>query len=119
MRRITRRKMKGAVNWSAEHAAYVALWNERNARRTYYLSGAAHRPGPYKEYLRWLHQHSRLFLKPAYTEDDIAELPESDDDNEFVDDYDQITREGTQQPQRGPFQNYVVSTFRNCILYLY
>jgi hypothetical protein len=36
------------------------------------------------EYLRWLQQQSRLFLRPAYTEEDKAELPDSDDDNEIV-----------------------------------
>jgi hypothetical protein len=44
------------------------------------------------EYLRWLQQQSRLFLKPTYTEDDKAQLPNSDNDNEVVDEYDESTR---------------------------
>jgi hypothetical protein len=51
------------------------------------------------------------FLRPAYTEDDIAQLPDSDGDNEVVDEYDELTRQGTVQLERGPFQNYVVSIF--------
>jgi hypothetical protein len=51
------------------------------------------------------------FLRPAYTEDDIAQLPDSDGDNEVVDEYDELTRQGTVQPERGPFQNYVASIF--------
>jgi hypothetical protein len=33
----------------------------------------------------------RLFLRPAYTQANIAELPDSDDDNEIVDEYDELT----------------------------
>jgi hypothetical protein len=55
VRRITQRKFKGAVDWSAEHATYVALWDQRHTLQMYYLSGVVHRLGLYKEYLRWLH----------------------------------------------------------------
>jgi hypothetical protein len=107
VRRITRRKFKGAVNWSAKNATYVAFWNQRQPLRMYYLSGAMNRPGLYKEYFRWLHQHSRLFLESAYTEEHIAHLSDSDEENEIIDEYDTITRQGTQQPECRPFQNYV------------
>jgi hypothetical protein len=63
------------------------------------------------EYLRWLQYQSRLFLRPAYTQADIAKLPDSNDDNEIVNAYDEITRGGTVEPERGSFQNYVVSIF--------
>jgi hypothetical protein len=63
------------------------------------------------EYLRWLHNQSWLFLRPAYTQADIAELPDSDDNNELVDVYDEMTRGGTVESERGPFQNYMVSIF--------
>jgi hypothetical protein len=63
------------------------------------------------EYLRWLHKQSRLFLRPAYTQADIAELSDSDDDNELADVYDEMTRGGTVEPECGPFQNYVVNIF--------
>jgi hypothetical protein len=38
-----------------------------------------------------LQQQSRLFLRPAYTEDDIAQLLDSDGDNEVIDEYDGMT----------------------------
>jgi hypothetical protein len=44
------------------------------------------------EYLRWLQQQFRMFLRPAYTEDDIAQLPDSDGDNEVIDEYDEMTQ---------------------------
>jgi hypothetical protein len=63
------------------------------------------------EYLRWLQHQSRLFLRSAYTQADIAELPDSDDDNELADAYDEMARGGTMEPEHGPFQKYVVSIF--------
>jgi hypothetical protein len=70
MGRINWRKVKGPADWTAWHIAYIALWNERT-RQNYHL-GAQYRSGPWVEYLRWLQQQSRLFLKLAYTEHDIA-----------------------------------------------
>jgi hypothetical protein len=72
------------------------------------------------DYPRWLKQQSRLFLRSAYTQVDIVELPDSDGDNEIVNEYDEMTRHGTIQPERGPFQNYVVSIFSYfyCLLFL-
>jgi hypothetical protein len=55
------------------------------------------------EYLRWLQQQSRMFLRPAYVEDDIAQLPDSDGDNEVVDEYDKMTWLCTVHPECGPF----------------
>jgi hypothetical protein len=69
------------------------------------------------EYLRWLQHQSQLFLRSTYTQADIAELPDSDDDNELVDANDEMTRSGTVEPERGPFQNYVVSIFRTSNMY--
>jgi hypothetical protein len=63
------------------------------------------------EYLRWLQLQSCLFLRPAYAQADIAELPDSNGDNEIIDEYDELTRHGTVQPEHGPFQNYVVNIF--------
>jgi hypothetical protein len=107
--RINRRKFKGAVDWAAHHAPYIALWNARI--RHDYLHSARHRSTPWMEYLRWLQQQSRMFLRSAYTEDDIAQLPDSDGDNEVVDEYNEMTRHGTIQLERWPFQNYMVSIF--------
>jgi hypothetical protein len=67
------------------------------------------------EYLRWLQLQSCLFLWSAYTQAGIADLPNSDGDNEIVDEYNELTRHGTIQPERGQFQNYVVNIF----LYFY
>jgi hypothetical protein len=63
------------------------------------------------EYLRWLQNQSRLFLRLVYTQADIAELPDSDDDKELADVYNEMTCGGTVEPERGPFQNYVASIF--------
>jgi hypothetical protein len=52
-----------------------------------------------------------MFLRPAYTKDDIAQLPDSDGDNVVVDEYDEMTWQGIVQLERGPFKNYVVSIF--------
>jgi hypothetical protein len=120
VRRITRRRVKGPADFTAEHASYIALWNARATHHHFYLLGAQHRSGMWVEYLRWLQQQSQLFLRPAYTEEGIAELLDSDGDNEIVDEYDQLTRQGTVEPEHGPFQNYVVFIFSyfNCLLTL-
>jgi hypothetical protein len=55
------------------------------------------------EYLRWLQQQSQMFLRPAYTEDDIAQLPDSNGKNEVVDEYDEMAWQGTVQSERGQF----------------
>jgi hypothetical protein len=47
--------------------------------------------------------------------DDIAQLLDSNGDNEVVDEYDEMTRRGTVQLECGLFQNYMVSIF----LYVY
>jgi hypothetical protein len=109
VRRINQRKVKGVVDWAAEHTPYIALWNTRIQQ--HYIHDARHRRWSWMEYLRWLQQQSWMFHRPAYTEDDIAQLPDSDGDNEVIDEYDEMTRQGTIQPERGPFQNYVVSIF--------
>jgi hypothetical protein len=101
MRRINRRKVKGAMDWAAQHTPYIAIWNARIQQP--YLHGACYRSRPWMEYLRWLQQQFQMFLRPAYTEDDIAQLPNSDNNNEVVDEYDKMTRQGTIQPERGPF----------------
>jgi hypothetical protein len=72
-----------------------------------YLSGPDHRTRSYKEYLWWLHQNSCLFLKPPYTKEHIVELPDLDKDNDIIDEYDDMIRQGN-QPQHAPFQNYMV-----------
>jgi hypothetical protein len=109
--RINRRRNKGVEDWRAHHHAYIALWDVRGSSRHHYLHGARHRSGPWVEYLRWLQNQSQLFLRLAYTQADIAELPDSDDDNELTDVYDEMTHNDTVEPERGLFQKYVVSIF--------
>jgi hypothetical protein len=84
-------KVKGPTNWTMHHSTYITLWNTRATCHQFYLHGAQHRSRPWKEYLRWLQQQTRLFLRPAYTKEDIAELPDSDGDNEIVDEFDEMT----------------------------
>jgi hypothetical protein len=52
-----------------------------------------------------------MFLRPAYTEDSIAQLSDSDGDNEVGDEYDEMTRQSIIQPEHRPFQNYMTSIF--------
>jgi hypothetical protein len=109
--RINRRRNKGPTDWRVEHTPYITLWSVRGSNRQYYLHGSRHRRGPCVEYLRWLQLQSYLFLRLAYTQADIAELLDSDGNNEIVDEYDELTWHGTVQPERGPLQNYVVNIF--------
>ena len=53
-------------------------------------------------YQWWLHGTSRLKLKPAYAAEAI-----DPDDEEYMDGYDEFTREGTQH-EMGPPAYYVV-----------
>jgi hypothetical protein len=62
-------------DWRAHHQAYITLWDMRGSSRQRYLHGARHKSGPWVEYLRWFQHQSRLFLRLAYTQDDIAEVP--------------------------------------------
>ena len=71
-------------------------------------SGAAHRHNHYKEYLRWFHSIARVSVNPPRSNEPIEDRGDTDDDNDIVDEYDNITREGV-QPERGPLQNYMVN----------
>ena len=59
------------------------------------------------EYLTWFHEQAHTMIKPLLDAEDLAGDDESDPDAEIVDEYDVVTREGT-QPKRGLFQNYMV-----------
>jgi hypothetical protein len=39
-------KVKGAADFTIEHAPYIALWDARVAHHHFYLLGAQHRSGP-------------------------------------------------------------------------
>lgn len=59
---------------------------------------AVHRDGPFQDYLVWLEARTRLHLRPAWTEQDIAEIP---DDVEGNNPYDIASRQG-RQVEMGP-----------------
>ena len=69
--------------------------------------GLAHRHNHYKEYLRWFHSVTRVSIKQPRSTEPIEDHPDTDDDDDIVDEYDDITRGGV-QPERGPLQNYMV-----------
>ena len=70
--------------------------------------GPAHRHNNYKEYLRWFHSVTRVSIKSPRSTEPIEDHPDTDDDDDIVDEYDDITRRGV-QPERGPLQNYMVN----------
>ncbi|KAK3164152.1 hypothetical protein QOZ80_1AG0013360 [Eleusine coracana subsp. coracana] len=102
---VDRRKEKGRVEWANTYQAWLLLWNNRHEKAVHYLSGPVHRPGPYKEYLLSLYSLSRLKIRPSLNVAFIAELPDSDTDEEIVDEYDEATRTG-RQLERAPFEDY-------------
>ncbi|KAK3118506.1 hypothetical protein QOZ80_9BG0700370 [Eleusine coracana subsp. coracana] len=103
-----RRSDKGAMDWANKHAPYLIIWNDRQQRSIFPFSGTVHRAGPYKDYLYWLHQNSRLKLRPALEEQYLADQPDSGSDEENVDVYDEITRRST-QPERAKFKSYAAT----------
>ena len=54
---------------------------------------AVHRDKAFHDYLVWFGQRTRLQLRPAWTEQDIADIASEDEGNNP---YDQATREGRQ-----------------------
>ena len=47
-------------------------------------------------------------MKPPRSNEPIEDRADTDDDDDIVDEYDNITCEGV-QPERGPLQNYMVN----------
>ncbi|KAK3136453.1 hypothetical protein QOZ80_5BG0435140 [Eleusine coracana subsp. coracana] len=86
LHKVDRRSDKGAVDWASKHAPYLIIWEDRQQRNVYPWSRAHHRAGPYKDYLHWLHQNSRLKLRPALNLTFLADQPDSWSDEEIVDD---------------------------------
>ncbi|TVU34636.1 hypothetical protein EJB05_16477, partial [Eragrostis curvula] len=108
LHKFDRRKQRGAVNWAEKHQPYVAMWDNRGDNTIWPTSGPAHRARAFKQYLEWLHANSRLHLRPGITEAHIADLPDSDDEDDLLDEYDVSTRDGT-QPERAPLHNYTAT----------
>jgi len=103
--RITRRKLRGAVDCGQRHVAYRTLWD--NKQPVSPVDGVQHRNNLYMEYLTWFHEQARTMLKAPLDSEDLANIDDSDDDAEIADELDVHTREGT-QPERAMFQNYMV-----------
>ncbi|CAO2041300.1 unnamed protein product [Urochloa humidicola] len=97
-----RRSQRGAKNWEEKHLSHINEWNNRQGFVVH--GGAIHRKRPYRDgYLQWLKQNSRLKLKVALDPSNIEDLPS---ESEGTDEYDDLTRKGT-QPQRGPVEDLV------------
>ena len=102
--RIDRRKQRGMKNWEEKHVAHVNAWNLR--ANNIVFGGPVHRDSQFKTYLEWLKQQTRLKLKVAMDATNIEDLPSDPED--VFDEYDAHTRMG-RQPERGPFEDYIVS----------
>ena len=92
------------------HHNYLLQWSNR--AQTILHGGPAYRSGLYREYLRWLHDSSRLAIKPPRVAVGAEDLPDSDDEDDLVDEYNQITRH-SRQPERAPLHNYMVFVICN------
>ncbi|KAK3123049.1 hypothetical protein QOZ80_8AG0623020 [Eleusine coracana subsp. coracana] len=101
---INRRTHWGAVNWPEKHPLHLWVWSQHT--QLHYQDGPAHSPSAFAEYLRWLHGHSRLILKPPVVADNLGEEDPEDADLDTVDEYDLMTRQGS-QPERAPLHNYM------------
>jgi hypothetical protein len=87
-----------------KHARYLDRLNNRQRKDP--QDGLAWRPGPHREYLRWYHTSIRTKIKPALTDEHNEDAP-SDSDDDIADEYDNLTRVGT-QPERAPLHDYLV-----------
>jgi len=103
--RIDRKKWYTENDWRVKHAVPLGQWEQR--QRMDPESGPAHRHNHYKEYLRWFHSVTRVSIKPPRSTEPIEDHADTDDDDDIIDEYDDITRGGV-QPERGPLQNYMV-----------
>ncbi|TVU39713.1 hypothetical protein EJB05_13149, partial [Eragrostis curvula] len=91
LHKCNRKKERGAVNWAEKHQAYIALWENRVNIRVQPTSGPRHLTVAFNEYLQWFHEVSRVHLKPALSGVAIADLPDSGDEDDLIDDYDAAT----------------------------
>ena len=103
--RIDRKKCYTENDWHVKHAVPLGQWEQR--QRMDPESGPAHRHNHYKEYLRWFHSVTRVSIKPPRSTEPIEDHADTDDDDDIIDEYDDITRIGVQH-ERGPLQNYMV-----------
>ena len=98
-----RRKRYAERDWRITHRQWIELWENRG--ETPVDDGEPHDQQGYDKYLQWLHRSTRVHLLQAVPDHPIGE----DSEEEAVqDEYDQMTRLGT-QVQKAPMQIYVVS----------
>ncbi|XP_062187888.1 serine/threonine-protein phosphatase 7 long form homolog [Phragmites australis] len=83
LHKIDRRKQRGARDWRDVHHSYLVQWSNR--AQTIVHGGAAHFSGLYREYFRWLHDNSRLTIKPPRVAVGAEDLPDSDDEDDLID----------------------------------
>ena len=100
--RVDRKKQYTKNDWRVKHAVPLAQWEER--QRMDPESSPAHRHNHYKEYLRWFHSVARVSVKPPRENVPIEDRADTNDDDDIINEYDDITREGV-QPERAPLQN--------------
>jgi hypothetical protein len=102
---VNKQKRYKENDWMVKHARYLDLWN--NHQRMDPEDGSGWRPGPHREYMRWYHTSTRTKIKAALTDEHIEDAP-SDSDDDIADEYDNLTRVGT-QPERAPLHDYLVN----------
>jgi hypothetical protein len=104
--RFSRTKRYKEKDWRVTHAAFLEQWDQRAQYQLEVWNGPMHRASEYNNYLNYFRQQTRVELRPHRDDRPIEELPDSDDE-ELADEYDTMTREGT-QPDRAPFEHYLV-----------
>jgi hypothetical protein len=105
-------KQKKVTDFAAHHLTHIERWNQFEANIV--PMPREHNEAAFDRYLAWLHQRARLRLRPAWTQQDIADVASDDEgDNE----YDRATREGYQM-QTAPVFARAVSSNIQLILFV-
>lgn len=105
--RITRKKRYSQKDWRITHEAPIQQW--LNRLRVDPEEGPPHDAQQFARYTTWLGAVARVRLRPPLTEDPIEDAPSGESDD-AVDEYDAMTRGGTQM-QHGHLQNYMVKAY--------
>uniref|UniRef100_K3Z0P2 MULE transposase domain-containing protein n=1 Tax=Setaria italica TaxID=4555 RepID=K3Z0P2_SETIT len=100
---IDRKKRYKENDGRVKHAEYLQWWDNRP--RCDPDDGPYWCAGPHKEYLRWYYAATRTRIKSSWTIEPIKN-PSSDFSDDIVDEYDTMTRLGT-QPERAPLHDYM------------
>jgi hypothetical protein len=100
------RKKRYSTDWHVTHAVPLQLWEQRQRMDPDF--GPIRQIGNTREYLRWYYSVARVSIKPARNNDPTEDRPDTGDEDDIIDEYDDLTRAGV-QPERAPLQNYIVS----------